>query len=86
MKPIRIVFFDAKDYDIQSFETALPVFRGTHPDLPECEMKFFDTRLSTDTVNLAKGADVVCIFVNDMVDGLMAQTLADMSVKPTRFH
>ena len=80
-EPIRIVFFDAKDYDIQSFETALPAYREAHPDLPECEMKFFDTRLSADTVNLAKGADVVCIFVNDMVDGAMAAMLAGMGVK-----
>ena len=80
-EPIRIVFFDAKDYDIQSFETALPAYREAHPDLPECEMKFFDTRLSADTVNLAKGADVVCIFVNDMVDGAMAAMLAGMGVR-----
>ena len=81
MKKIRIVFFDAKDYDIQSFERALPVYRAAHPDMPECDMKFFDTRLSADTVNLAKNADVVCIFVNDMVDGAMAETLAGMGVK-----
>ena len=81
MKPIRIVFFDAKDYDIQSFENALPVFREAHSDLPECEMKFFDTRLSADTVELAKGADVVCIFVNDIVDRTMAETLTGMGVK-----
>jgi D-lactate dehydrogenase len=80
-RKIRIVFFDAKDYDIQSFERALPLYRAAHPDLPECEMKFFDTRLSADTVNLAKGADVVCIFVNDIVDGVMAETLAGMGVK-----
>ena len=81
MKPIRIVFFDAKDYDVQSFENALPIYREAHPDLPECGMKFFDTRLSADTVNLAKGADVVCIFVNDIVDRTMAETLAGMGVK-----
>ena len=81
MKPIRIVFFDAKDYDIQSFENMYPVFRERHPEMPVCEMKFFDTRLSGDTVNLAKGADVICIFVNDIVDRTMAETLADMGVK-----
>ena len=81
MNPIRIVFFDAKDYDIQSFEKALPAFREAHSDLPECEMKFFDTRLSADTVDLAKGADVVCIFVNDIVDRTMAETLTAMGVK-----
>ena len=31
MNSIRIVFFDAKDYDIQSFENALPVFREAFP-------------------------------------------------------
>ena len=31
MKPIRIVFFDAKDYDVQSFEKALPLYRETRP-------------------------------------------------------
>ena len=81
MKPVRIVFFDAKDYDVQSFEAALPAFREAHPDLPECELKFFDTRLSADTVNLAKGADVVCIFVNDIVDKTMAETLAEMGIR-----
>ena len=81
MNPIRIIFFDAKDYDIQSFEKALPAFREAHGDLPECEMKFFDTRLSADTADLAKGADVVCIFVNDIVDRALAETLANMGVK-----
>ena len=78
---IRIAFFDSKDYDISSFEGALPAFRDTHPDMPECELKFFDTRLSRDTVNLAKGADVVCVFVNDMVDAEMAEELSAIGVK-----
>ena len=81
MKPIRIVFFDAKDYDILSFESTLPVFREAHSDMPTCELKFFDTRLTPDTVHLADGADVVCIFVNDLVDSAMARTLAGMGVR-----
>ena len=78
---IRISFFDAKDYDISSFEGSLPAFREAHPEMPECELKFFDIRLSMDTVKLAKGSDVVCIFVNDLVDAEMAETLASMGVK-----
>ena len=81
MKRFRICFFDAKDYDIQSFQNVLPLFRQNHPDLPECELKFFDTRLSPDTVNLARGADVVCVFVNDLVDAQMADTLSNMGVR-----
>ena len=81
MKKIRICFFDAKDYDINSFNNALPPFRQEHPDMPECELKFFDTRLTQDTVNLAKGAEVVCVFVNDMVDAAIAETLSGMGVR-----
>ncbi len=80
-RKIRISFFDAKDYDTESFERELPLFREKHPEMPECEMKFFDTRLSMDTVNLAKDSDVVCIFVNDLVDGGMAETLRNMGVR-----
>ena len=78
---IRIAFFDAKDYDTASFEEALPVFLAKHPEMPEYELKFFDTRLSMDTVKLAKGSDVVCIFVNDLVNAEMAETLQAMGVK-----
>ena len=78
---IRIAFFDAKDYDTASFEGALPAFREAHPGMPEYELRFFDTRLSMNTVNLAKGADAVCIFVNDLVDAEMAETLRSMGVK-----
>ncbi len=78
---IRMSLFDAKDYDIVSFEETLRTFREDHPGMPECELKFFDTRLSQDTVDLAKGSDVVCIFVNDLVDAGMADTLCRLGVK-----
>ena len=81
MKTIRIAFFDARDYDIQSFNSALPGFREQNPDAPEFDLKYFDTRLSMDTVGLAQGADVVCIFVNDLVDRQVAEALAGMGVK-----
>ena len=80
-KKIRITFFDAKDYDIASFEGAYPAFQKSHPGMPEYELKFFDTRLSMDTVNLAKGSDVVCIFVNDLVNAEMADALNRLGVK-----
>ena len=78
---LRIAFFDAKDYDTDSFRAALPAFREKHPEMPECELKFFDTRLSMDTADLAKGSDVVCVFVNDLVDAAMAEKLQSMGVK-----
>lgn len=57
MEPIKIAFFDAKPYDIQSFDTVNSAY--------EFSFKYFNAHLSADTAILAKDADVVCIFVND---------------------
>lgn len=69
MDKVRVAFFDAKDYDITSFEKANVG--------DEVEIRFFETRLTEDTVKLAEGCDVVCVFVNDtvsakVIDGLLA--------------
>lgn len=69
MDKVRVAFFDAKDYDITSFEKANAG--------DEVEIRFFETRLTEDTVKLAEGCDVVCVFVNDtvsakVIDGLLA--------------
>lgn len=69
MSKIRVAFFDAKDYDIASFEKV-----NVNGDI---EISFFETRLTKDSVKLAEGYDVVCVFVNDIVsaeviDGLVA--------------
>lgn len=55
---MKIAFFDSKSYDIDSFKKY---------DIDD-SFKFYDTRLTKDTVYLAKGYDAVCIFVNDVVD------------------
>ena len=78
---IRIAFFDAKDYDIDSFQNTLPGWQAAHPDAPGMEFAFFETRLKPDTLELARGAKVVCIFVNDIVDGEIASALHDMGVE-----
>ncbi|PIS27649.1 MAG: hydroxyacid dehydrogenase [Candidatus Marinimicrobia bacterium CG08_land_8_20_14_0_20_45_22] len=57
MEPIKIAFFDAKSYDIQSFDTVNSTFGFS--------FKYFNAHLSVDTAILAKDFDVVCIFVND---------------------
>ena len=56
MSKIKIAFFDAKDYDRQSF---------IESNNDEYEITYLDTRLTEDTCKLAEGYDVVCIFVND---------------------
>ena len=69
----RIAFFDAKEYDIASFEKA-------NSD-GEFEIKFFETRLSADTVGLAEGYDVVCVFVNDDIGAEVIDALYSYGVR-----
>ena len=57
---LRFAFFDAKPYDCPSFEK-YGGEAGIH-------FHFFETRLTTDTVSLARGYDGVCVFVNDAVN------------------
>lgn len=70
---LKIAFFDAKDYDISAFNKS-------NAD-GEYEIKFFETRLSEDTVNLAKGYDVVCVFVNDILNRKVIDTLKEYGIK-----
>lgn len=69
----KIAFFDAKEYDIRSFENSL-LYK-------EFEINFFETGLSEDTVNLAMGFDAVCVFVNDSIGKAVINALARYGVK-----
>lgn len=53
---VKIAFFDAKPYDVESFNKANENFGF--------EIKYFKGHLNSDNVLLSKGADVACIFVN----------------------
>ena len=68
---MKIAFFDSKTYDINSFKT----FEKDH------SFKFFDTRLTIDTVYLANGYDAVCVFVNDTVNKQVIDKLVEYNVK-----
>ncbi len=59
---MRIAFFDAKQYDVASFEKY-----GAESGI---EFKYFETKLTADTAELANGFDGVCLFVNDVLDAL----------------
>ena len=73
MGKYRIAFFDAKDYDKNSF------IRSNTED--KFEINYFDTRLTEDTCRLAEGSDAVCVFVKDDVNAKVIDTLVDMNVK-----
>ncbi len=70
---MRIVFFDAKDYDKKAFEQ----YEGKEG----LEFKYYETKLCEDTAELARGADVVCVFVNDDVNAAVIEKLYDFGVK-----
>ncbi|MDO5439753.1 MAG: 2-hydroxyacid dehydrogenase [Erysipelotrichaceae bacterium] len=73
MNKIKIAFFDAKEYDITSFNKA--------DKNSEFEYRFFETRLNSDTVRLAEGADVVCVFVNDDINKEVIDRLYDYGIR-----
>lgn len=69
----KIVFFDSKDYDRESFETVNKSFGF--------ETVYYKDRLSLSTVSLANGADAVCVFVNDECDANVIDALVAKGVK-----
>ena len=73
MKKIKIAFFDAKDYDRNSF-----IKSNTDG---KYEINYFETRLTEDTCRLAEGFDAVCVFVNDDINKTVIDALVEMRVK-----
>ena len=69
----KIAFFDAKEYDRQSF------INSNIDD--EFDIKYLETRLTSDTCKLAEGCDAVCVFVNDDVNREVIDKLQVMGVK-----
>ncbi|MCR5609186.1 MAG: 2-hydroxyacid dehydrogenase [Lachnospiraceae bacterium] len=72
---MKVAFFDAKEYDIKSFTEA------NDDDLYNYKIKYFDTKLSLDTVELAHGCKVVCVFVNDMINKEVIDALVEQGVE-----
>lgn len=70
---MKIAFFDAKAYDKPSFDK-LAAEHGV-------KIKYFETKLTEDTAALAKGADAVCVFVNDTINAEVIDKLVDLGVK-----
>ena len=70
---MKFAFFDTKPYDKPSFEK-FGKERGI-------EFKYFETKLTEDTVELAQGFDAVCVFVNDTVNAAVIDRLVALGVK-----
>ena len=72
MDKIKIAFFDAKDYDRDSFIKS---------NEDKYQIDYFETRLTEDTCRLAEGYDAVCVFVNDDINRNVIDKLVDMKVR-----
>jgi len=70
---IKVAFFDTKTYDRPSFEH--------YGKANGVEFKFFEPKLTEDTVELARGFDAVCVFVNDSVTRAVIDRLHEFGVR-----
>jgi len=69
----KIAFFDTKQYDMSSFEKYIKD--------SDIEVKFFETKLTIDTVGLANKFDAVIVFVNDIINEDVIDRLIEYGVK-----
>ena len=71
---MKILFYDAKQYDMDSFEKERSKF-------PEIEIEYLDTDINPKTASLAEGFDAICAFVSS---DLSEKTLRKLSDKGTK--
>jgi D-lactate dehydrogenase len=67
----EIRVFSTKPYDREGFDAANRDHR----------LVYLDARLDASTVELASGADAVCVFVNDTVDASVLESLSSAGVR-----
>ena len=70
---IKVAFYDAKEYDKTSFERF-----GAPRDI---QFRFLENKLNEDTAELARGCEVVCVFVNDTVNAAVIDKLYAAGVR-----
>ncbi|EOS23621.1 hypothetical protein C806_03143 [Lachnospiraceae bacterium 3-1] len=70
---MKIAFYTTKPYDRIWFE---PMAKGY-----KMEIIFLEAPCKPNTLNLAKGCDAICIFINDQITKDMIDQLCEMKVK-----
>lgn len=71
---MKILFYDAKQYDMESFEKE-------RNEYPEIEIEYLDTDINAKTASLAEGFDAICAFVSsDLGEGTLRK-LSDKGIK-----
>lgn len=71
---MKILFYDARDYDRESFDEQLKAFHDIKVDYVEAD-------LSPVTASLARGYDAVCAFVNSDVSAMTLEILRGFDVR-----
>lgn len=71
---MKILFYDTKSYDRESFDACLPEY-------PQIEMDYTSHDLDIRTASLAQGCEAVCGFVNSNVSELTLDRLHACGVK-----
>lgn len=70
---MKIAVFSAKPYDKDYFEK--------HNQNYQHDLEFFDTNLNTQTTNLTRDFEAVCVFVNDKLNAKVIKKLAENGIK-----
>ncbi len=70
---MKIAFFNAKSYDIEFFNRANEQFKH--------ELIYFESKLTVQTAELARGFSAICTFVNDALDRPLLERLAGYGVR-----
>lgn len=70
---MKIAFFDTKQYDREIFDKINMNY--------DFKIKYFEPKLTEDSVVLTKGYDVVCVFVNDTINKNVIDKLVENGVK-----
>lgn len=68
---MKIAFFSTQPYDKEYFE------QHNH----QHTITYFEAQLNSQTVNLAKGHDAICVFVNDQLTDAVINELAKIGVR-----
>lgn len=70
---MKVTFFSTQPYDSKAFEASNTNY--------SFNIKYLDVQLNEQTASLARGADAVCAFVNDRINGSILKELASVGVK-----
>lgn len=70
---MKILFYDAKKYDVDSFEKVRENF-------PDIQVEYLEADINKKTAVLAKGYDAICAFVNADLSKEILQVLSEQGV------